>query len=84
MNHESILNLEVSKPVRRYDFDSLKVIGTFAVFIFHCLRFFDLGVWHVKNNELNAIASISAIILLQWIMPLFFVLSGAIWGDLGG
>ncbi len=77
MNHESILNLEVSKPVRRYDFDSLKVIGTFAVFIFHCLRFFDLGVWHVKNNELNAIASISAIILLQWIMPLFFVLSGA-------
>ncbi|KST68541.1 acyltransferase family protein [Mastigocoleus testarum] len=77
MNQESVLNLGVSKPVRRYDFDSLKVMGTFAVFIFHCLRFFDLGAWHVKNNELNAIASISAIILLQWIMPLFFVLSGA-------
>ncbi|WP_373539928.1 acyltransferase family protein [Chamaesiphon sp.] len=76
MNQEPLLNLEVSRSARRYDFDWLKVIATFAVFIFHCLRFFDLGAWHVKNNQLDAISTIFAGILLQWIIPLFFLLSG--------
>lgn len=76
MNQEPLLNLEVSKSERRYDFDWLKVTATLTVFIFHCLRFFDLGAWHVKNNQLDAIATIFAGILLQWIMPLFFLLSG--------
>jgi glucans biosynthesis protein C len=75
MNQEPLLNLEVSRA-RRYDFDWLKVAATFAVFIFHCLRFFDLGAWHVKNNELDAISTTFAGILLQWIMPSFFLLSG--------
>jgi peptidoglycan/LPS O-acetylase OafA/YrhL len=76
MNQAPLLNLEVSKPTRRYDFDWLKVIAMFAVFIFHCLRFFDLGAWHVKNNQLDVITTLFAELLLQWIMPLFFLLSG--------
>jgi Acyltransferase family len=76
MNQEPPLNLEASRTARRYDFDWLKVIATFTVFIFHCLRFFDFGAWHVKNNQLDAIATTFAGILLQWIMPLFFLLSG--------
>jgi glucans biosynthesis protein C len=66
----------IRKSARRYDFDWLKVVATFAVFIFHCLRFFDLDAWHVKNDELDAIATALVEILLQWIMPLFFLLSG--------
>jgi glucans biosynthesis protein C len=66
----------MNQPIRRYDLDWLKVAATFAVFIFHCLRFFDFDVWHVKNNQLDAIAAILVEILLQWIMPLFFLLSG--------
>jgi glucans biosynthesis protein C len=76
MNQEPLLSLEVSRSTRRYDSDWLKIVATFAVFIFHCLRFFDLGAWHVKNNQLDAIATVFAGLLLQWIMPLFFVLSG--------
>jgi glucans biosynthesis protein C len=76
MNQEPLLNLEASRSARRYDFDWLKVTATFAVFIFHCLRFFDLGAWHVKNNQLDAISTILAGLLLQWIIPLFFLLSG--------
>jgi surface polysaccharide O-acyltransferase-like enzyme len=76
MNQKFLFNLEVSRSERRYDFDWLKVGATCAVFIFHCLRFFDLDPWHVKNNQLDAIATTFAAILLQWIMPLFFLLSG--------
>jgi glucans biosynthesis protein C len=77
MKPESLFNPEVQKSGRRYDFDWLKVAATFTVFIFHCLRFFDLEAWHVKNNQLDPIASFFAEILLQWIMPLFFLLSGS-------
>ncbi|NJR50767.1 MAG: acyltransferase family protein [Leptolyngbyaceae cyanobacterium CSU_1_3] len=66
----------MNRSRRRYDFDWLKVVATFTVFIFHCLRFFDLGAWHVKNNQLDAVATGFAELLLQWIMPLFFLLSG--------
>jgi glucans biosynthesis protein C len=76
MNQEPLLNLEVNRLTRRYDFDWLKVLATFTVFIFHCLRFFDLGAWHVKNNQLDLISTTIAGLLLQWIMPLFFLLSG--------
>ena len=41
------------------------------------MRFFDLEAWHVKNNQLDPIATLFAEILLQWIMPLFFLLSGS-------
>lgn len=66
----------MNRSFRRYDLDWLRVAATLAVFVFHCLRFFDLEAWHVKNNQLDAIASLLVEILLQWIMPLFFLLSG--------
>jgi len=62
---------------RRYDLDWLKVIATLAVFLFHTARFFDYGWWHVKNGALDAGLTVFASFLLQWIMPLFFVISGA-------
>jgi glucan biosynthesis protein C len=63
---------------RRYDIDWLRVIAMFAVFIFHCTRFFDTEGWHLKNSE----QSYTLFVLVRglfwpWIMELLFLLSGA-------
>ncbi|NJR57173.1 MAG: acyltransferase [Acaryochloris sp. CRU_2_0] len=71
------MQLKIDHPIRRYDLDWLRVAATLGVFVFHCLRFFDLGAWHIKNNQLDAIATALVVLLIQWIMPLFFLLSGA-------
>lgn len=63
---------------RRYDLDWLRVLAMITVFLFHCARFFGGGGWHLKNpggENLPATLFIGALDL--WIMPLFFLLSGA-------
>ncbi|GAB4456675.1 MAG: hypothetical protein Fur0044_50460 [Anaerolineae bacterium] len=65
------------RPQRRWDIDWLRVLATLAVFLFHCARFFNDEGWHVKNNQLNFGMSIFVAIVSQWLMPLFFILSGA-------
>ena len=48
------------------------------VFLFHCARFFGGGGWHLKNpGEENLIATLFIGFLDLWLMPLFFLLSGA-------
>jgi len=61
---------------RRYDIDWLRVLAMFSVFLFHCARYFDHEGWHVKNPQLSLGFSVFVGILVQWIMPIFFVLSG--------
>ncbi|MEN6576666.1 MAG: acyltransferase family protein [Phycisphaerales bacterium] len=62
---------------RRYDVDWLRVFGMMAVFLFHCGRFFDTEGWHVKSARTSEVVSFLTLILaVQWLMPLFFVLSG--------
>jgi len=62
---------------RRYDVDWLRVLGMAAVFLFHCGRFFDTEGWHVKSARTSEAASfLTLIVAVQWLMPLFFVLSG--------
>jgi glucan biosynthesis protein C len=61
---------------RRYDNDWLTVLAMLTIFFFHCARFFNFEDWHVKNNQLDAGMSLFVAIVAQWIMPLFFVLSG--------
>jgi glucans biosynthesis protein C len=62
---------------RRYELDWLRVFATVSVFIFHCLRVFDLGAFHIKSTQPNPLATILTSFLLQWMMPLFFLISGA-------
>nr|HMQ56208.1 acyltransferase family protein [Anaerolineae bacterium] len=61
---------------RRWDIDWLRVLATLAVFLFHCARFFNDEGWHIKNNELDLGMTIFVNIVAQWLMPLFFILSG--------
>lgn len=62
---------------RRNDVDWLRVFGMTTVFLFHCARFFDTEDWHVKSPRTSeAVTFITVIIIVQWMMPLFFVLSG--------
>ena len=47
------------------------------MFLFHSARFFDTGGWHVKSARTSeGVSFITLIIAVQWMMPLFFVLSG--------
>lgn len=63
--------------MRRCDVDWLRVLGMMAVFLFHCGRFFDTEGWHVKSARTSEAASLlTVVIAVQWLMPLFFVLSG--------
>ncbi len=68
-------NLRFTKE-RRYDIDWLRVLAMAVVFLFHCARFFDYGEWHVKNNRLDFGMTVFVGVVSQWLMPLFFILSG--------
>jgi glucan biosynthesis protein C len=65
-----------SELTRRYDVDWLRVLGMMMVFVFHCSRFFDTEDWHVKSPRTTPAVSMFVFIAVQWMMPLFFILSG--------
>jgi len=48
-----------------------------SIFFFHNARFFDFEDWHVKNGVTGLGPEIFIGFLAQWMMPLFFVISGA-------
>ncbi len=62
---------------RLYYVDWLRVLAMLALFLFHADRFFDFYGWHVKNTETNIISTIHIDFFVIFMMPLFFVLSGA-------
>lgn len=62
---------------RLYYIDWLRVLAMLSIFFFHADRFFDEYDWHVKNAGQNMISSIHISFFSQWLMPLFFILSGA-------
>jgi len=64
------------QQARRYDNDWLTVLAMLTIFFFHCARFFNFEDWHVKNNQLDEGLTLFVAIVAQWIMPLFFMLSG--------
>ena len=66
-----------SKAARLYYVDWLRVIAMFSIFLFHSNRFFTLGNWHISNAERSLASTIFEQTFNIWMMPLFFVLSGA-------
>lgn len=62
---------------RVYFIDWLRILAILTVFIFHNAHFFDTMYWHVKNPEQSEGALMFVGFIFIWIMPLFFMLSGA-------
>ena len=62
---------------RRYELDWLRVLAILIVFLYHSTRFFNLGEWHVKNFDTYIWVEIWNIFATRWMMPLFFLISGA-------
>jgi glucan biosynthesis protein C len=66
-----------SLDARRHDLDWLRVITIITVFFFHTGRFFDEGGWHVKDAlRLENFQDMTDLLVI-WIMPMMFVISGA-------
>jgi len=65
------------RPARRYDIDWLRILAMLAIFLFHSNRFFDEFGWHLKNADQSIVSSMFTGLLDMWLMPLFFLLSGA-------
>ncbi len=66
-----------ARPMRRYDIDWLRVLAMLAIFLFHNNRFFDTVGWHLKNADQSIVSTAFTGLLDLWLMPLFFLLSGA-------
>ena len=62
---------------RKYELDWLRVFAILVVFLYHSTRFFNLGDWHVKNVHTYVWVEIWDIFATRWMMPLFFIISGA-------
>jgi glucans biosynthesis protein C len=64
---------------RLYFLDWLRVIAIIGVFLFHNARIFDIFTdWQVKNAATSTFISFAVIgFMNEWLMPLFFLISGA-------
>ncbi|MBS4214058.1 MULTISPECIES: acyltransferase family protein [Neobacillus] len=63
--------------IRQYDLDWIKVLATLTVFLYHCSMFFNPFDWHIKNNVINrSYIDFFSLFVGNWIMPIFFMISG--------
>jgi hypothetical protein len=60
-----------------YELDWLRVLAIGVVFLYHSTRFFNLGDWHVKNIDTYVWVEMWNVFATRWMMPLFFLISGA-------
>lgn len=65
------------RSVRQYEIDRLRIGATLVVFLYHSTRFFNLNGWFVKNATTYAWVEIWTVFAMNWLMPLFFIISGA-------
>lgn len=62
---------------RRYEFDWIRIMAILVVFLYHSTRFFNLSNWHVKNTNTYVWVEMWVSFANLWMMPLFFIISGA-------
>jgi len=62
---------------RQHYIDWLRVIATISIFVYHNSRAYDYGDWHIKNAQTSLGATQFVEFMNIWMMPLFFILSGA-------
>jgi len=78
-SHDVKLSMQPATPgagsPREHFVDWLRVFATGMVLLFHCARFFDAEGWHVKNPDRSTALGVFVRFAVQWMMPLFFILS---------
>jgi glucan biosynthesis protein C len=62
---------------RQHYLDWLRIIATIGIFLFHNSKPYDYGGWHIKNAQISLGATQFVEFMNIWMMPLFFVISGA-------
>ena len=62
---------------RLYYLDWLRVLAMLSIFLYHSDRLFDFFGWHIKNDVTNLVSALHIHFFNQWMMPLFFIVSGA-------
>ena len=73
-------NGQATRTERLYFLDWLRVLAILIVFFVHCGKIFDYHTTVVVNTVRSPVLSALRDFCLLWVMPLFFVLSGAaIW-----
>jgi len=75
--YESNENIMAAKLTRLYYIDWLRVVAMLSIFLYHSNRFFTISTWHISNAERSLASTIFEETFNLWMMPLFFVLSGA-------
>lgn len=70
-------NGQATRIDRLYFLDWLRVFAILVVFLVHCSKIFDYDTTVVFNTVRSPVLSAFRDFSLLWIMPLFFVLSGA-------
>ncbi len=63
---------------RRYDFDMLRVFCTGSIFVFHCLCIFAASDYYIINSELSVALYALVFLMLIWMLPVFFIISGRV------
>jgi hypothetical protein len=71
------MKITTEKSTRLHYLDWLRVLATLGVFSLHTMLPFDELDWFVNNAKQSQLVTAARLILLQWGMPLFFLLAGS-------
>src|SRR4051812_11962471 len=71
------MKLPTTATNRLFYLDWIRVLTILIVFLFHGVRFFDSDDWHIKNSVYSPFADALLFLLKEWMMPVFFFISGA-------
>ena len=73
----NVLMNALKKSTRLHYLDWLRVAATLGVFLLHTMLPFDEVNWFVNNAEQSSMVTVARVLLVQFGMPLFFLLAGA-------
>jgi glucan biosynthesis protein C len=67
----------ITNKNRLYYLDWLRVLAMIGVFLYHCDRFFEYRTYPIQNISRSMLSTIHREFFQIWLMPIFFVISGA-------
>ncbi len=69
--------VSATRTERLFYLDWLRVMAILSVFFYHCDRFFDFRNYPIQSAVRSLASTIHREFFQQWMMPLFFIISGA-------